>query len=269
MKTFNELDSSLIDFWKMHGISEKDLHCRKCGSALVNFDELENIEVIHGLDGFLFRDKDAYSKWYVESPQNRWCVKGRTLSGKTYFRHLCWDCLKKEIPYAIEHNDKLQLISPSRLKKWTRMLANGKIQKYIDKLPPPAWNSPIWWFRLIFDITEDELNAERTKFDTASINSFIRRYGEDEGKRKYEEYVKLQAKAGCTLEYFVEKLGQDVGTKRYEELCKNKGVSKKNCIEKYGKEVGEKFFNQYCSKQSYAGVSLQWYIDKYGKEVGE
>ena len=253
----------------MHNVHEKDLYCRKCNRLLIDIDEISNVIVRLECKNAFFCYKYSPSCSYTESSKNRWCVKGRELSGKTYFRHLCWDCLKKEIPYAIEHNDELQLISPSRLKKWTRMLANSKIQRYLNKLPPPSWNSPIWWFRLIFDMTEDELNAERAKFDTASINSFIRRYGEDEGKKKYEEYVKMQAKAGCTLEYFIERFGQDAGTKKYEEVCKNKGVSKKNCIKKYGKDVGERFFNAYCDRQAYAGNTIEYFIEKYGKDEGE
>lgn len=117
-------------------------------------------------------------------------------------------------------------------------------------------------------MTEDELNAERTKFDTASINSFVRRYGEVEGRKRYNEYVKLQAKVGCSLDYFIEKYGEKLGTQRYEELCESKGVSKKNCIEKYGKNVGTQFFKDYCKKQVKAGNTIDYYVEKYGKVEG-
>lgn len=268
MITFSNIDKSIIDFWSKHKITEKDLYCRKCNSLMIDFDEASNVKIISPGKHQYFCCKDNPKKLYVESPQNRWCIKGRELSGKTYFRHLCWDCLKKEMTYAIEHNDELNMISPSRFKKWKRMLINGRIQQYFDKFPPPPWNSPIWWFKLIFDITDEELDIERRKFDTASIDSFVRRYGEDEGQRRYDDYVKLQANAGCSLEYFIEKYGEEAGKKKYEAVCKNKGVSKKNCIEKYGKDVGEKFFKQYCSQQSYAGVSLSYFVDKFGEIEG-
>ena len=117
-------------------------------------------------------------------------------------------------------------------------------------------------------MSEEELNIERKKFDAASIDSFIRRYGEYEGKKKYDEYVKLQAKVGCSLEYFIEKYGEEVGKLKYEEVCLKKGVSKKNCIQKYGKDVGNKFFKQYCDKQARAGNTLDYFIEKYGEEEG-
>lgn len=269
MKSFNDIDKSIIDFWSAYNITEKDMHCRKCGALMIDVNELSDVEVkMLANNKLVFHHISRPKNTYVESPQNMWCIKGRELSGKTYFRHLCWDCLKKEIVNAIEHNDELHLISPSRFLKWKRMLANGKINAYLDKFPPPPWNSPIWWFRLIFDMTEEELNAERKKFDTASIDSFVRRYGEEKGRKRYDEYVKLQARAGCTLDYFIEKYGEELGKAKYDEVCLSKGVSRKNCIEKYGKEIGEKFFNDYCSVQSYAGVSLKWFIDKLGEIEG-
>ena len=118
-------------------------------------------------------------------------------------------------------------------------------------------------------MTEDELNFERKKFDTASIDSFIRRYGEEEGRRRFDEYCKLQAKVGCSLDYFIEKYGKDLGQLKYDELCKNKGVSKKNCIEKYGEDVGKKFFNDYCKVQADAGNTLKYFIEKYGEIEGK
>ena len=171
---------------------------------MVNYDEVKNVIVKTNEKGYVFYDTKL-KKTYIESPQNRWCVKGRTLSGKTYFRHLCWNCLKKEIAYAIENQNTLHLMSFEIFRQWDRLLRNCKLKQTLDKFPPPSSNSPVWWFRLIFDISEEDLNNERKKFDTASLQSFVRRYGNDEGKKKFNEYVSLQAKAGCKLEYFVEK----------------------------------------------------------------
>ena len=266
---FKHCDKTLVDYWKSYNINESDFYCRKCNKLIINIDEAKDVFITKNKRNENVFKRYSTNRVYAESSQNMWCIKGRTLSGKTYFRHLCWDCLKIEIPNAIAQNDVLQLISPPLFNYWRRQLANGRLQKYLDKLPPPPWNSPIWWFRLIFDMTDEELNQERSKFDTASLSSFIRRYGEDEGKKKYDDYVKLQAKAGCSLEYFVEKLGKEVGTKRYKELCKSKGISQENCIQKYGKEKGQRFFDHYCAVQAYAGSSLLWFIDKYGEEEGK
>ena len=269
MKTiFEQIDRSLIDYWNGHNIAEKDLYCQKCNKLMINLDELKDVVVKTNIHNeFVFCHNNSSRQIYIESPINRWVIKGRILSGKVYFRHLCWDCLFKEIENAIIHNDKLKLISPSRFLKWKRWYKTGKLKDHL-KIPTP-WNSPVWWFRLIFDMTEEELNVERSKFDTASIQSFIRRYGENEGKKKFDEYCKIQAKAGCTLEYFVEKYGEEVGSLKYEEVCKNKGVTKKNCIKKYGEEFGKKFFDEYCKVQIDAGNTLKYFVGKYGEIEGK
>lgn len=59
---------------------------------------------------------------------------------------------------------------------------------------------------MLFDITDEELEKERKKFDTASLESFIRRHGETEGPKKYEEYKKRQAYT-CSKEYMMNEKG--------------------------------------------------------------
>ena len=235
---------------------------------MVNYDEISNVIVNFNRHSPFLCYKDSPRTKYTESAQNRWLVKGRILSNKIYFRHLCWDCLKIEIVNAVKHQDKMQLVTPILFPKWNRWLKNGRIYEYLAKFPPPAWNSPIWWFKLIFDITDDELNIERKKFDTASLESMINRYGEKIGKDKYAAYVKTQARVGCKLEYFIEKYGEKEGTLKYQSVCESKGVSKKNCIQKYGNYIGNKFFKQYCKQQSYAGNKLEYFIEKYGEKEG-
>ena len=206
------MDKTIVDYWRSHGLKEKDFYCRDCGKLLINLEELKGVK-------FSFIDQKTGKVWlrkpdgkyYVESQQNQWVVKGRTFSGKTFFRHICWDCLFKKIPQVIlERKDTSS--DERNHRRWLRMVKNGSIKNL--KIPKP-WNSPMWYFQLVFDITDEELNKERAKFDTASLPSFIRRFGEVEGKKKFEEYQKTQAKNGNTLEYFVEKLGVEEGTKKY------------------------------------------------------
>ena len=45
MKTFNDIDKSIIDFWNAHGITENDMYCRKCGLLMIDIDELNDVEV--------------------------------------------------------------------------------------------------------------------------------------------------------------------------------------------------------------------------------
>lgn len=235
---------------------------------MVNYDEISDVVVNFNRKLPFFCYKRQPQTKYTESAQNRWLVKGRTFSGKVYFRHLCWNCLKAEIVDAIQRQDELCMVTPALFPKWNRWLKNGRIKDYLDKFPPPTWNSPVWWFKLAFSMTDAELNAERKKFDTASLQSMVNRYGEGNGRIKYDAYVKTQARAGCTLDYFIEKYGDEEGMLKYQSVCKSKGVTKKNCIQKYGKDAGSSFFKQYCQQQSYSGCTLGYFIEKYGSIEG-
>lgn len=174
---FDIIDKSLIEYWKSWNLSESDFYCRKCGNILIDLNEAKNIQYKPGLaerrNRFVYIDS---KKRYVESAFSRWSIIGRDLSGKIFFRHLCWDCFFKHLP-EIE-----DIPRRARKGKWYAAVLNG------EKPIPKAWTSPSEYFKLLFDITDNELQAERSKFDTASLESFIRRHGEEQGKLKYEEY---------------------------------------------------------------------------------
>lgn len=264
---FEYAHPSLVQYWKSHGLSEHDFKCRKCGTLIPDIDEIGNVEYHDVKDVNRQFLNTVNGRPYRESETSRWSVKGRTLSGKTYFRHLCWDCFFKQLVDAVKTTEETHIVDAKVEKYWIRLLNSGRISSKLKI--PVTWNSPVWWFKLLFDISEEELQAERKKFDTASLESFVRRYGETDGRQKFQEYCKMQARNGCALDYFVEKYGEVKGRKEYERVCRDKGVSKKNCLRKYGKKAGTEFWNQYCRKQAYAGTALEYFIDKYGVQAGK
>lgn len=175
------------------------------------------------------------------------------MSLKTYFRHLCWDCYFKKV---LEQFDVHRL---ARKGKWYRKLLNG------EKPIPMSCTSPNPTFKLLFDITDEELNAERSKFDTASIESFIRRFGKEEGKAKYEAYRQRQSYT-CSKEYMMNE--HHMTEAQWKQYNQNRALTKKNYIARYGEELGLKRWKEYCDYEKYAGCSLQWFVDKYGPELG-
>lgn len=252
------IDKGILDYWFKLGITEKDFYCKDCGKPLFDFSILEKIELTRWKD----KTKLPYTRYketkdiYRESEQERWAVIGRFLSGKHYQRKICWDCFFKKLPDLIlEKRDEIK-------NKWMQKLRRNELKKI-----PVAWQSPAFYFKLIFDISDEDLQKEMDKFVTASPAFFRRKYG-DRWKEEFEKYRKVQAKAGCTLEYFVEKYGNEEGQRKYEEVCVNKGVTLKNCIRKYGEEQGKEQFERYCKIQEYAGCKLEYFIEKYGEEVG-
>ena len=191
--------------------------------------------------------------YYVESDQNRWLIRGRNLSGKVFFRHLCWDCFFKHLP-EIENISKRALKST-----WYRDIKNGIMR------PPVTCTSPSKYFKLLFDITDEELAAEHSKFDTASLESFIRRHGPINGPIEYEKYKKRQAYT-CSKEYMMNERGMTED--QWNEYNASRAVTKENLILKHGEDIGLKMWKEYCDRQAYAGCKLEYFIEKYGDDVG-
>lgn len=248
------IDKSLIEYWKSFNLSENDFHCRECGKLMIDFRDLLNVGYNKNMVGKqLILYKRIKTKQYVESEQNRWLIRGRTLSGKTYFRHLCWDCFFK-------HLGEIEDI-PKRARKssWYKDINNGIFR------PPATWSSPSKYFKLLFDISDEELENEHKKFDTASLESFIRRHGEKEGKIKYEIYKQRQAYT-CSKEYMMNEKGMT--EKEWNEFNSNRACTKKNFIKRYGKELGETKWKKYCDFEAYAGNKLEYFINVYGNDLG-
>ena len=109
----------------------------------------------------------------------------------------------------------------------------------------------------------------------------IKKYGEEIGNNKWNEYLKKwkkslndnkgskKRKSGLTLEEFQKKHGKKIGFELWEKRCNHiKYInSEKFYIEKYGNENGKKKWKKYCEKRDYS--SLSYYIKKFGEEDGK
>lgn len=265
---FAKLDQSVVKYWQLIGRTEKDFYCRSCGELMLDLDDFKNVEVI--LDTrenhprvyefvrrvFPRRQKMSIfngTRAYIENENNRWLIKGRVLSGKSFYRHTCWKCFFKNLRATVDVARK------ARKSSWYKQLLDGN-----DVIPIPTV-SPSSIFHLIFDITDDELNAERKKFDTASLESFIRRHGEVEGRKKFEAYSNRQAYT-CSKEYMTIEKGMT--EKQWKDFNTNRACTKKNFIKRYGQQLGEKKWLEYCQREAYAGNSLEYFIEKLGQEAG-
>lgn len=112
----------------------------------------------------------------------------------------------------------------------------------------------------------DEYNSKR--FNTRK--NFIRRHGDIEGIKKWDEYCKLQSYVGVKLEYFIEKYGLNQGTEIYNQMIRNKSNSRSNLIRKYGEVLGIlKYEDIQCKRNftntTYSKISQELFnsIDSY------
>ena len=241
--TFDEIElinkKNLIEYWKDHNLTAEDFNCRCCGKFMLDLTDIEDVgynKTIKAKQLLLYKSKK--NKQYVESEMNRWLVWGRQLSGKTYFRHICWDCFFKQLP------DIEDIPRRARKSTWYKDILAGNLR------PPATWTSPSKYFKLLFDITDAELDIEHRKFDTASLESFKRRFGEKIGAQKYSEYCKRQAYT-CSKEYMVGEKG--MSEDEWTQFNQNRACTKENFIKRYGVEIGSEKWKKYCDVESYAG----------------
>ena len=124
-----------------------------------------------------------------------------------------------------------------------------------------------YWADLMFTtLTEDELKSLSSRFDAASKESFIQRYGEEEGNRRYEEYVKFHSEKN-KFEYKRDKLGWT--KEEFDDYNKQRAITLENMVEHHGAELGEKLWKEYCGRQAYAGCALEYFVEKYGEDEGQ
>ena len=256
---FFQVDQSIVDYWKDQNLTEADFYCRDCGSLLLNIGELNDVKFVqHAKNGKLLTHPSFKNcktgKKYIESPHNRWCVVGRKLSNKVFFRKICWKCFFTKLVQTIDVARK------ARKSSWYAKILSG------NYVPPPTWVSPSSYFKLLFDISDDELNEERAKFDTASLKSFIRRKGEKDGKLAFEKYRKRQAYT-CSKDYMYETRGWS--DEQWKAFNLSRAATQANFISRYGEEVGKIKWKQYCACEAVNGNALSYFEKLYGKEEGQ
>ena len=115
-----------------------------------------------------------------------------------------------------------------------------------------------------FNYTEDEYKKICSQTVGVTEKSMIRKWGEVEGKKRWEEYCKKQAETN-TFKYKQEKYGWT--KEQFDEFNKSRAVTLELCIERHGEEEGKKLWDAYCERQRYTN-SLEYMIKEYGEEEG-
>jgi hypothetical protein len=205
---------------------------------------------------------DGHVRGYKEPDKFKWLLCGLTTSSGVIFRTTCWDCFFKNLRERASDGKHLIPCNTKPNSWWMRVIRG-------EEAYPSGKASAVgkYWADLMFTtLSEEKLHSLCHRFDTASRSSFICRYGEEEGTRRYEEYVKFHSDKN-KFEYKRDKLGWS--REQYDEFNKNRSVTLELCIKKHGEELGRKIFSEYCKKQAYAGCALEYFVEKYGEEEGK
>lgn len=105
----------------------------------------------------------------------------------------------------------------------------------------------------------DETVAKSTAI---TLDNLIRKYGKEEGQKRWDIYRKKQAYSN-TLEYKEKKYGWD--TKKFNDYNSSRAVTLENLVKRYGEVKGTEKWKSYCEKQRYTNT-LEYFEKKYGNE---
>ena len=106
----------------------------------------------------------------------------------------------------------------------------------------------------------------RSSFASNSEAAWVKKHGEEKGKRLYAEYKIMLAEKN-TFEYKRDKYGWT--RDQFDAYNNKRATTLANMIERYGEIDGRTKWDMYRAQQAIAGVSELWFVNKYGAEVGQ
>ncbi len=127
-----------------------------------------------------------------------------------------------------------------------------------------------------FEYKRDKFGWTREQFDefnksrSVTLENLKQRHGDADGERIFKDYCDKQAYTN-KKEYFIEKYGEEDGKKRYEELNRKKGLTLENFVAKYGEEEGAKRYSSWVETrrktQRYWSKASKDFFDRLVKMV--
>ena len=99
---------------------------------------------------------------------------------------------------------------------------------------------------------------------TITLENAIKKYGIEEGTKKFEVYKQKQASKN-TFEHKNAKYGWT--KEQFDAYNKTRACTLDNFVQRHG-EQGQTLWSEYCDLQKYAGTSVEYFIDNYGEIEG-
>lgn len=155
----------------------------------------------------------------------------KTLYGKTYPISVCQHCLEKKYP-------DFKNVNKSRI--------FNTFNKYVS---------------YAFDIPYEIINR-KNKETAISLENFIRKYGENAGRVKFDEYRDKQAISN-SFEYKKQKHGWT--KEMFDDFNKSRAVTYENLINRYGLVEGTERWNRYVERQAETSTN-EYLTEKFGEE---
>lgn len=134
-------------------------------------------------------------------------------------------------------------------------------QKYEIKNPSRCFNVMSKITAYAFDIPENDFIESRKEY-AMTLEHMIEKYGEEEGRKKWDSYCKRQSETN-TFEYKQKQYGWSIDD--FNEFNQSRAVTLKNMVKRYGEEEGRKKWDGYCKRQSET-KSWDYMVEKFGEQ---
>jgi hypothetical protein len=107
------------------------------------------------------------------------------------------------------------------------------------------------------------VDAELAKRTAVTLDTFVRKYGQEEGLKRWDQYRERQAHSN-SLEYKSIKHGWT--EEEFKAYNLSRSITPENMVTKYGLEEGLRRYEEYCEKQKIT-KSKDFVVSKYGLEA--
>ena len=162
-------------------------------------------------------------------------ISTKTINGNVYKLCVCEKCMS-------EH-----------FKEWDDIKNKSRV-----------YNRPTKYAQFAFDIPEDVIYKKNMELCVRSLDSFIKKYGEVEGNKRWNDYVEKQ-RITNTFEYKHAKCGMT--EEEFDRYNKNRSCTLDNFIKRYGENEGIEKWNKYRKKEAYCNTR-KYFIETYGEIEG-
>lgn len=225
-------EQEVVDYAKEHNLTEA--FCIECGKPLT----YGSTKMYIGKDGKL-RDKAESINF----------LKSREYNGNIYHICRCKECVAKKYPnilkaktlytqkwafasqyaFNVPDEDFVELAKTNQsltiekmINKYGEEEGTRKWDEYCQK---QAYTNSFEYKKEKHGMTADEYD-KYNKSRSNTIENFIKRYGEEEGTRKWNEYIEKERYSN-SLEYFITTYGEEEGIKIFNNLNESKKKKRK------------------------------------------
>lgn len=112
-----------------------------------------------------------------------------------------------------------------------------------------------------FNISDDDYQIARNNY-AMTLNHMISKYGEEEGRKKWNNYCARQAETN-SFEYKNKIYGWS--EQQFKEYNVSRAVTLQNLIKRHGEEEGRKKWDNYCARQAET-KSWDYMVKRFGEE---